>query len=485
MALGALDLLEASVFSYGGKAAMNSILKGTKLATAGSKLSKAAEAGKKFVDSNINKALLKITRSPGAANETKHLLGSLGSMAAKAGFIAAFESTEEGVQKLLQSEYQKGLYDKYRGEDTTILESIGRNARLSVESNLALAGLHPDDALNNDNELIQSMKVGSLIGIIMGSSLSVASGSYNAYQQLMADNQVRQMSAHDFANRENDAKVDQFYNAAKRKKFEYLQKSLEDIRDNFLPEGVTTEDINSDIADARKINMLYHNPALDNNFTDLGVTRGTEKHRNILKNALKAMNVEETYRADTRVAAEDLNTALNNADDDSYDATIRTFYDQAIAQDPEYGVDYESYKSVFKQINQIQAAIKSLTKLNNQLKNRENFLKTIKDKEGLDVNLENIASIQESVKQDLKEHKSNLKDVSDIIGVDPKDLSIEFNNSEEVQNAFAQSAVIKGLYKRALNRRMAYQNGFVLDFNYKSDVNAPTWNTLSEEQKQE
>lgn len=485
MALGALDLLEASVFSYGGKAAMNSILKGTKLATAGSKLSKAAEAGKKFVDSNINKALLKITRSPGAANETKHLLGSLGSMAAKAGFIAISEGTEEGVQNLLQSEYQKGLYDKYRGEDATILESIGRNARLSVESNLALAGLHPDDALNNDNELIQSMKVGSLIGIIMGSSLSVASGSYNAYQQLMADNQVRQMSAHDFANRENDAKVDQFYNAAKRKKFEYLQKSLEDIRDNFLPEGVTAEDINSDIADARKINMLYHNPALNNNFTDLGVTRGTEKHRNILKNALKAMNVEETYRADTRVAAEDLNTALNNADDDSYDATIRTFYDQAIAQDPEYGVDYESYKSVFKQINQIQAAIKSLTKLNNQLKNRENFLKTIKDKEGLDVNLENIASIQESVKQDLKEHKSNLKDVADIIGVDPKDLSIEFNNSEEVQNAFAQSAVIKGLYKRALNRRMAYQNGFVLDFNYKSDINAPTWNTLSEEQKQE
>lgn len=485
MALGALDLLEASVFSYGGKAAMNSILKGTKLATAGSKLSKAAEAGKKFVDSNINKALLKITRSPGAANETKHLLGSLGSMAAKAGFIALSEGTEEGVQNLLQSEYQKGLYDKYRGEDATILESIGRNARLSVESNLALAGLHPDDALNNDNELIQSMKVGSLIGIIMGSSLSVASGSYNAYQQLMADNQVRQMSAHDFANRENDAKVDQFYNAAKRKKFEYLQKSLEDIRDNFLPEGVTTEDINSDIADARKINMLYHNPALDNNFTDLGVTRGTEKHRNILKNALKAMNVEETYRADTRVAAEDLNTALNNADDDSYDATIRTFYDQAIAQDPEYGTDYESYKSVFKQINQIQAAIKSLTKLNNQLKNRENFLKTIKDKEGLDVNLENIASIQESVKQDLKEHKSNLKNVADIIGVDPKDLSIEFNNSEEVQNAFAQSAVIKGLYKRALNRRMAYQNGFVLDFNYKSDINAPTWNTLSEEQKQE
>lgn len=484
MALGAMDLLEASVFSYGGKAAMNSLLKGTKVASAGTKVGKAIDKGKEFIDHNINRALLKVARTPGSANQTKHLLGSIGSMAAKTGFIALSEGTEEGVQNLLQNEYQQGLYDKYKGEDATFLESIGRNARLSVESNLALAGLHPDDALNNDKELIQSMKIGSLIGVVMGAPLSVASGSYNAYQQLVADNQVRQMTANDIVNKENDAKVDQYYNAAKRNKFDFLQKSLEDIRDNFLPEGVTRQDVDDDIQAARKINALYNSNALDDNFTSLGITKGTEKHRNVLKNALKAIDVEEKYREDLKETSSQLNEVLSKSDDEAYDTYVQSSYELARQVSPEFDLDYESYKSVYKQINTIQAAIKAHTKLSNQLKNRMSFLNAIKENEDVDVNTENIAAVQESVKKDLKDYNDQLKKLEKTLDIDTKAIVNTFTNQNELQDAFAQNAIIKGLYQKAVNRRMAYQQGTVLDYNYKSDVNAPTWSTLTEEEKQ-
>lgn len=60
-------------------------------------------------------------------------------------------------------------------------------------------------------------------------------------------------------------------------------KNLQDIRDRFLPEGLTQEDIDEDIRKAALIESIYHNPNVDDNLNNLNIYRGSEEHKIFVK----------------------------------------------------------------------------------------------------------------------------------------------------------------------------------------------------------
>jgi hypothetical protein len=59
------------------------------------------------------------------------------------------------------------------------------------------------------------------------------------------------MAAYDISNKEEDVKVDRWYNAVKKGYTQDVIQNLQDIRDRFTPEGLTQEDIDEDIKKAR------------------------------------------------------------------------------------------------------------------------------------------------------------------------------------------------------------------------------------------
>ena len=286
MALGVWDAMDMALYSYGGKLAMKSakdLLKsgGKKLADV-TKLTKATDAAEKIIDTRINKALYRMAgKDIFTANKYKDILGTMSKLGAKLGVTAFGEGTEEGQQYLIQKDYE--LQNKYDSNKMGLLDAFLKNFKYGAEANLALMGLHPDDALNNDQELEQNMKIGALIGVLMGGAGSVISDGHQLIRDVKSNSILRNMAAYDISNTENDIKVDRWYDAVRKGYTQDVMKNLQDIRDRFLPEGLAQEDIDEDIKKAAEIQSIYNNTNVDPNLQTIGIRRGSEEHKDIRK----------------------------------------------------------------------------------------------------------------------------------------------------------------------------------------------------------
>nr|DAH51411.1 MAG TPA: hypothetical protein [Caudoviricetes sp.] len=219
MALGLWDAMDMALYSYGGKLAVKSAKDllasgGKKLADA-TKLSKVTDIANNIIDTRLNKALYKIaSRDIYTANKYKDVLKTIAGMGTKLGITAFGEGTEEGQQYLIQKNYD--LQSKYNPTSMNIVNAFFKNFKYGVEANMALMGLHPDEALNNDKELEQNMKIGSLIGLLMGGSGTVIADGNQLIRDVKSNNILRNMAAYDISNKEEDVKVDRWYNAVKK-----------------------------------------------------------------------------------------------------------------------------------------------------------------------------------------------------------------------------------------------------------------------------
>lgn len=237
MALGLWDLMDMGLYSYGGKLAIKSAKEGFKDVAKGiskaTGVTKALNLGGKFIDNRINKALYTIAgKDVFKANKYKDLFNTMGKMSGKLGITAFSEGTEEGQQYLIQKDYQ--LQNSYNSGELTLIDAFLKNFKYGAEANLALMGLHPDDALNNDKELEQNMKIGALIGLVMGGPATAISDGYQMIRNVKSNNMLRNMAAYDISNRENDVKVDRWFDAVKKGYTDDILNNLVDIKIDLL-----------------------------------------------------------------------------------------------------------------------------------------------------------------------------------------------------------------------------------------------------------
>lgn len=489
MALGLWDLMDMGLYSYGGKLAIKSAKEGFKDVAKGiskaTGVTKALSLGGKFIDNRMNKALYTIAgKDVFKANKYKDLFSTMGKMSGKLGITAFSEGTEEGQQYLIQKDYQ--LQNTYNSGELTLIDAFLKNFKYGAEANLALMGLHPDDALNNDKELEQNMKIGSLIGLVMGGSGVAISDGYQMIRDVKSNNMLRNMAAYDISNRENDVKVDRWFDAVKKGYTNDILGNLLDIKDRFTPEGLTQEDIDEDIVKAKTIESIYYNPSINTNLEDLKINKGSDKHKVFVKNAIKAYDNERIYNEKSEEAETNLQNLLKSNDEQNatvFNSNVDEYWD---------GLTEEQKQSWNNSKAELIAAIKKIrnltitqtvySRLRRQLKDMDKFISEAK-KNGLDVTNENIAAIASYVN---KKSKSLEKEVKKIPNAKAMVDIFGLSTNKEIDQAIADVAILTGLLHKAVNRKSAYQNGIVVkdSQNRQIDFNIRNWNQLTLEEQQ-
>lgn len=488
MALGIWDVLDMSLYSYGGKLAVKSaketLKSGAETIAKATKLDKVAHIANDIIDTRINRALYKMAgKDVFVANKYSDILNTVGRMGTKLGITAFSESTEEGQQYLIQKEYE--AQSQYNPVKMNLVDAFLKNFKYGTEANLALMGLHPDDALNNDKELEQNMKIGALIGLLMGGSGTVISDGYQLIRDVKSNKLVRNMAAYDISNREEDSKVDRWYDAVKKGYTTDVIQNLRDIRDRFKPEGITEEDLNEDIEKAALIESIYHNTDIDSNLKELGIKVGSELHKTFTKNALKAYSLEREYNKQAKKAYKDLNDKISEFySSDDFGNKVNEFWENLSREEQEQWGSIEVLKDAIKQLQIANTTASVLNKLKTQLKDLSSFISKAKES-GIDVTNDNIAAIVQLINREQRKFKNQSKEEKKL----NKQLSDTFgsNTDSQFEQLIADNLILTALLSKAVNRRSAYQNGVVLssEQNRAADFNVKYWKQLTEEEKQE
>ena len=270
-ALSAGDYLESMMFSYGGaylskmygasslkrslgskaddKIVQGLIDKGG-IETDPFKLSNLPlfEQGNKLLDRTLtrvsNKAA-KAIKNPITRIAIKDGLNTLKNIGKRSGVSYFVEQTEEGQQYLTGKEFREGKYDDF--QNYSFLDGLVNVAKLGVEANAAYYGIHPDNNLNTDEELMKNMSIGGFTGLFMTGAYSAPS-AYHGVRQTVTDVKLRALAADDYAKAEKDFKIEQFMKAGIGVgDLRRVVNTLEQLKNN-KPDGVTDEMIDSDIS---------------------------------------------------------------------------------------------------------------------------------------------------------------------------------------------------------------------------------------------
>ena len=498
-ALSIPDYLESTLFSYGGNWLSKAYGLRKTLGKAASTLSQEmtqsisnkalVEAGSGIIDRTITRVADKIAKNPMGKVMVKDATSTLVKLGKAAGISYFSERTEEGIQNLVSSRYQKGMYDNV--DNYSLLDGVANAANLGYEANLAYYGLHPDNALNTDQDLINEMKIGGFTGLFMTSVY----GSRDVYQgtkQVLTDNKLRGLTADHYADAERDNKVEQFVNAAVLQKdgnFGRIRQSLESLK-QYKPEGVTDEMIDEDIALANRVSYVVSNRQLNSLIADTA-PKNSNTYKQVVKNAIRIQDRLNEQQTAAMASTEQLNKLQNDIlADKTFDDNIRAWYNQYSGKD---NVDFNSYKQIIMD-NMLQLVeYDVLNKISDELDSREQDLNKLKEDLNLDVNVEGIHNIKKYIQDTIKNRKKGVNQLINkhkelgFVGTeeealeDIKQQGLILPFMEELQQALTAKFVNDGSVQDLLEHANAY-----LIAGYWGEVESikPTWNNLTEDQRQ-
>ena len=322
MALSTGDYIETIPFlEFGGKIATKGLGKAvynrvfkTGLQLSGKASSEVAERymainADKFAtsitDRIINKALGEGEKNLVKKIKLSHIAGFLKKKAKQSLFVGASEGIEEGQQQLLQSRYQRGEYDNYKGIQSKFdIDSVFNDVRLGLESIADYYGINSYDPDNGDRELRKAMNTGFISGILnsqLTGSFSNLFGDRAAkyigvnndnaralFNQLRNDNVLKQLVASNYAAAQDDAHVGIFFKAlANGKSANRLSESFSKMK-QFKGDLVDDKFIDDDISLLQTTDFMMHN----NKFLDLvGIKKiqDTSTHRDLIQSGVKAI----------------------------------------------------------------------------------------------------------------------------------------------------------------------------------------------------
>lgn len=282
MALSAMDVAQSAlVFAPLGKAmgkiitapiktALNPLLKtGTKLTEA------AASKYNKLVDAytGFNARLAYNSPVKNASLQAAKALGRLG-------FSATGEAFEEANQDIFDYDYISGKYDK---KSSSIFQSLMGLADANYRTAKILSGIDTESELANDPQFWNDVKGGFALGLYMGGPTIAYHSGLNTYKDMTANSFVRDVVADHIGKKDAMIKA-MSYSEMANKKLNYQQNVL-DVLENYkynLPEGITEQDLNDEIATANNIFSLSKSKVNQNIGKTIGYNPGTTEYNTLI-----------------------------------------------------------------------------------------------------------------------------------------------------------------------------------------------------------
>ena len=513
-ALSYSDYLQSMPFSYGGKILWNQASKALAKARGIERpldeipsivdqigLGKAIDRG---VENILNKA-----SRPGQNITRKHLLENIGKFAKANAINFVSERSEEGVQSVVGSRYQRGEYDYLKDKGINPISAAYNAGLLGYEANLAYFGLSNDNYLNTDDELKKAMDIGGFIGLVMpfaGNAVQLK----NAVRQYASDKEVQKLIAKGYSNAEQDNKMDVFLDALQAgKDINYVTDYLESAKKLKQP-GVTDEMIDEDKNLATNLWAEYRNKSIDENLKDLGIKRGSSEHRKIVKNYLHIKDRLNEAEQSTNDVAKELEKIIEqgktNKDDvflqkarESYDAFVENKrqsdedYQYKMNATPEYADEieqdflstlptFDEYSNAVYDITYLKLQNQAITDLNNSLSKRTRTLQQLSEDTGLDVDLRNINNMRNYIKREKERIDRNVKQIVSTYGIQNLDQAQDPVNAEQIKNYVTAFVMNKAVRDRLRDQATAYITGKLKAESYQ-DIKGYLFKDLSEEQQ--
>lgn len=282
MALSAMDVAQSAlVFAPLGKAmgkiitapiktALNPLLKtGTKLTEA------AASKYNKLIDAytGFNARLAYNSPVKNASLQAAKALGRLG-------FSATGEAFEEANQDVFDYDYISGKYD---GKSSSVFQSLMGLADANYRTAKILSGIDTESELANDPQFWNDVKGGFALGLYMGGPTIAYHSGLKTYKDMTANSFVRDVVADHIGKKDAMIKA-MSYSEMANKKLNYQQNVL-DVLENYkynLPEGITEQDLNDEIATANNIFSLSKSKVNQNIGKTIGYNPGTTEYNTLI-----------------------------------------------------------------------------------------------------------------------------------------------------------------------------------------------------------
>lgn len=513
-ALSYSDYLQSMPFSYGGKILWNQASKALAKARGIERPldeipSIADQIGLgKAIDRGVENILNKASR-PGQNITRKHLLENIGKFAKANAINFVSERSEEGVQSVVGSRYQRGEYDYLKDKGINPISAAYNAGLLGYEANLAYFGLSNDNYLNTDDELKKAMDIGGFIGLVMpfaGNAVQLK----NAVRQYASDKEVQKLIAKGYSNAEQDNKMDVFLDALQAgKDINYVTDYLESAKKLKQP-GVTDEMIDEDKNLATNLWAEYRNKSIDENLKDLGIKRGSSEHRKIVKNYLHIKDRLNEAEQSTNDVAKELEKIIEqgktNKDDvflqkarESYDAFVESKrqsdedYQYKMNATPEYADEieqdflstlptFDEYSNAVYDITYLKLQNQAITDLYKALTNRTKTLQQLSEDTGLDVDLRNINNMRNYIKREKERIERNVQQIVSTYGIQNLDQAQDPVNAEQIKNYVTAFVMNKAVRDRLRDQATAYITGKLKVESYQ-DIKGYLFKDLSEEQQ--
>lgn len=513
-ALSYSDYLQSMPFSYGGKILWNQASKALAKARGIERPldeipSVVDQIGLgKAIDRGVENILNKVSR-PGQNITRKHLLENIGKFAKANAINFVSERSEEGVQSVVGSRYQRGEYDYLKDKGINPISAAYNAGLLGYEANLAYFGLSNDNYLNTDDELKKAMDIGGFIGLVMpfaGNAVQLK----NAVRQYASDKEVQKLIAKGYSNAEQDNKMDVFLDALQAgKDINYVTDYLESAKKLKQP-GVTDEMIDEDKNLATNLWAEYRNKSIDENLKDLGIKRGSSEHRKIVKNYLHIKDRLNEAEQSTNDVAKELEKIIEqgktNKDDvflqkagESYDAFVESKrqsdedYQYKMNATPEYADEieqdflstlptFDEYSNAVYDITYLKLQNQAITDLYKALTNRTKTLQQLSEDTGLDVDLRNINNMRNYIKREKERIERNVRQIVSTYGIQNLDQAQDPVNAEQIKNYVTAFVMNKAVRDRLRDQATAYITGKLKAESYQ-DIKGYLFKDLSEEQQ--
>ena len=513
-ALSYSDYLQSMPFSYGGKILWNQASKALAKARGIERPldeipSVVDQIGLgKAIDRGVENILNKASR-PGQNITRKHLLENIGKFAKANAINFVSERSEEGVQSVVGSRYQRGEYDYLKDKGINPISAAYNAGLLGYEANLAYFGLSNDNYLNTDDELKKAMDIGGFIGLVMpfaGNAVQLK----NAVRQYASDKEVQKLIAKGYSNAEQDNKMDVFLDALQAgKDINYVTDYLESAKKLKQP-GVTDEMIDEDKNLATNLWAEYRNKSIDENLKDLGIKRGSSEHRKIVKNYLHIKDRLNEAEQSTNDVAKELEKIIEqgktNKDDvflqkarESYDAFVENKrqsdedYQYKMNATPEYADEieqdflstlptFDEYSNAVYDITYLKLQNQAITDLYKALTDRTKTLQQLSEDTGLDVDLRNINNMRNYIKREKERIERNVQQIVSTYGIQNLDQAQDPVNAEQIKNYVTAFVMNKAVRDRLRDQDTAYITGKLKAESYQ-DIKGYLFKDLSEEQQ--
>lgn len=513
-ALSYSDYLQSMPFSYGGKILWNQASKALAKARG---IERPLDEIPSIVDQiGLGKAIDRVVENilnkasrPGQNITRKHLLENIGKFAKANAINFVSERSEEGVQSVVGSRYQRGEYDYLKDKGINPISAAYNAGLLGYEANLAYFGLSNDNYLNTDDELKKAMDIGGFIGLVMpfaGNAVQLK----NAVRQYASDKEVQKLIAKGYSNAEQDNKMDVFLDALQAgKDINYITDYLESAKKLKQP-GVTDEMIDEDKNLATNLWAEYRNKSIDENLKDLGIKRGSSEHRKIVKNYLHIKDRLNEAEQSTNDVAKELEKIIEqgktNKDDvflqkarESYDAFVESKrqsdedYQYKMNATPEYADEieqdflstlptFDEYSNAVYDITYLKLQNQAITDLYKALTNRTKTLQQLSEDTGLDVDLRNINNMRNYIKREKERIERNVQQIVSTYGIQNLDQAQDPVNAEQIKNYVTAFVMNKAVRDRLRDQATAYITGKLKAESYQ-DIKGYLFKDLSEEQQ--